>query len=229
MKSGRSFALGGAFAGLIAFGIADAAGQALRPGPGHPGAPVQLAQAPQAPVREITKIAGEVYRFRNNFHFSVFAVTPAGIIVTDPINADAARWLEYGASPRGTIALDQCSRAVAWLDGRRMRAAVASDVNEDIRTRTGGDFTAKDFRTLRGTIAAADRLAEIGVERTARARARAVREAFEYTSSVLGNTPAIAKASYVDPRVVAAYEHGRTIDRRGLRETALLALLVDDA
>jgi DNA topoisomerase-1 len=121
------------------------------------------------------------------------------------------------------------SRLYAWLEGRRMRAAVASDVNEDIRARTGGDFTAKDFRTLRGTIAAADRLAEIGVERTARARARAAREAFEYASSVLGNTPAIAKASYVDPRVVTAYEHGRTIERRGLRETALLALLVDDA
>ena len=51
------------------------------------------AQSPQAPVREITKIAGEVYRFRNNNHYSVFTVTPAGVIATDPINADAARWL----------------------------------------------------------------------------------------------------------------------------------------
>jgi glyoxylase-like metal-dependent hydrolase (beta-lactamase superfamily II) len=49
---------------------------------------------PNPPQREITKIAGEVYRFRNNFHTSVFAVTPAGIIVADPINADAARWLK---------------------------------------------------------------------------------------------------------------------------------------
>jgi len=48
----------------------------------------------QAPVREITKIAGEVYRFRNNFHYSVFAVTPAGVIATDPINVDAAQWLK---------------------------------------------------------------------------------------------------------------------------------------
>lgn len=48
----------------------------------------------QAPVREITKIAGEVYRFRNNFHYSIFAVTPAGVIATDPINADAAQWLK---------------------------------------------------------------------------------------------------------------------------------------
>lgn len=47
----------------------------------------------QPPVREITRLAGDVYRFRNNLHYSVFAVTPAGIIVTDPINADAAEWL----------------------------------------------------------------------------------------------------------------------------------------
>jgi glyoxylase-like metal-dependent hydrolase (beta-lactamase superfamily II) len=52
------------------------------------------AQAPPPPVREITKIAGEVYRFRNNNHYSVFAVTPAGVIATDPINAEAARWLK---------------------------------------------------------------------------------------------------------------------------------------
>lgn len=55
--------------------------------------PVSWAQSPPAPVREITKLAGEVYRFRNANHYSVFAVTPAGVIATDPINADAARWL----------------------------------------------------------------------------------------------------------------------------------------
>ena len=53
----------------------------------------QLAQA-AAPVREITKLAGEVYRFRNNNHYTVFAVTPAGIIATDPIDAGAAEWLK---------------------------------------------------------------------------------------------------------------------------------------
>lgn len=121
------------------------------------------------------------------------------------------------------------SRLYAWLDGRRMRAAIATDVNDDIRARTGGDFTAKDFRTLRGTIAAADRLAQIGPEGTARARGLAMRDAIEFASTVLGNTPAIAKASYVDPRVLTAYEHGRTISLRGGRETALLGLLVDDA
>lgn len=55
----------------------------------------QAAQAAQAaPTREITRTAGEVYRFRNNNHYSVFAVTPQGIIATDPIDADAAAWLK---------------------------------------------------------------------------------------------------------------------------------------
>ena len=44
--------------------------------------------------RVITQIKGDLYRFQNNFHYSVFYVTPAGAIVTDPINADAARWLK---------------------------------------------------------------------------------------------------------------------------------------
>ena len=50
--------------------------------------------AQDAPQREITRIAGDLYRFQNNFHFSVLLVTPEGIIATDPINADAAQWLK---------------------------------------------------------------------------------------------------------------------------------------
>ncbi len=50
--------------------------------------------AQQEPKRAVTQISGDLYRFQNNFHFSVFLVTPDGVIATDPINADAARWLE---------------------------------------------------------------------------------------------------------------------------------------
>ena len=57
-----------------------------------------LAAAPtmaqEAPQRAITHIAGDLYRFQNNFHYSVLLVTNEGILVTDPINADAARWLK---------------------------------------------------------------------------------------------------------------------------------------
>ncbi len=52
------------------------------------------AQAQDEVTRDITNIAGDVYRFQNNFHYSVFMVTPDGVIATDPINADAATWLE---------------------------------------------------------------------------------------------------------------------------------------
>ena len=50
--------------------------------------------AQKAPKRSITKIAGDLYRFQNNFHFSVFYVTPGGVLVTDPINSGAAKWLK---------------------------------------------------------------------------------------------------------------------------------------
>lgn len=84
---------------VLQLGGAALVGAATAPLGGALGARPALAQiGPVAqaapPVREITPIAGNVYRFRNNFHFSVFAVTPAGIIATDPINADAAQWLK---------------------------------------------------------------------------------------------------------------------------------------
>ena len=50
--------------------------------------------AQNAPKRAISKIAGDFYRFQNNFHFSVFYVTDDGVLVTDPIDADAAKWLK---------------------------------------------------------------------------------------------------------------------------------------
>ena len=142
------------------------------------------------------------------------------LLLVDPALAAFVRSME-GRSP--------ASRLYAHEFGRRMRPLGPVDVNEDIRLRTGGDFTAKDFRTLRGTVAAADRLAELGTETTKRARDASVREAIVHASEVLGNTPAIAKASYVDPRVIEAYERGRLVSLRGGRETALLQLLVDDA
>ncbi len=43
--------------------------------------------------REITQVAGDLYRFQNNFHVLVFVVTPEGVIATDPIDANAAAWL----------------------------------------------------------------------------------------------------------------------------------------
>ncbi len=80
---------------LLQLGGAALAGAAAQPFVwGRAVAQTTPAPAAAAPVREITPITGPLYRFRNNFHYSVFAATPAGIIVTDPINADAAQWLK---------------------------------------------------------------------------------------------------------------------------------------
>jgi len=56
--------------------------------------------AAQSPTRAITNITGDLYRFQNNGHYSVFLVTPAGVIATDPIDKDAASWLKNEIATR---------------------------------------------------------------------------------------------------------------------------------
>lgn len=101
----------------------------------------------------------------------------------------------------------------------------ASDINDDVRLRTGGDFTAKDFRTLHGTISAAVALAEIGVKPSASARSRAAVQAVRVAASALGNTPAVARASYIDPRVFDRYDEGVVVDPSRRVEGQLVELL----
>ncbi len=57
-------------------------------------------QAQKAAKRSITKIAGDLYRVQNNFHFSAMLVTPKGVIVTDPVNAEMAAWLKAEIATR---------------------------------------------------------------------------------------------------------------------------------
>lgn len=61
---------------------------------------VTVAQAQDAPKRDIVQISGDLYRFQNKFHYSVFLVTPEGVIATDPIDADAANWLKSEIATR---------------------------------------------------------------------------------------------------------------------------------
>ncbi|WP_207454255.1 DNA topoisomerase IB [Herbiconiux sp. SYSU D00978] len=121
------------------------------------------------------------------------------------------------------------ARLLAYKDGRRWRTLDAADINEYVKLRTGGDFTAKDFRTLHGTVAAAVSLAEHGPEQSQAKVKKALAQAMRDASDVLGNTPSIAKASYVDPRVVDHYRHGETIDpkRTHAAESEVRALLFE--
>lgn len=121
------------------------------------------------------------------------------------------------------------ARLLAWADGKRRIPVTAADVNEYIRLRTGGDFTAKDFRTLNGTLAAASALAQLGPTPNAKAASQNEREAVKAAAEVLGNTPTVARSSYIDPSLWASYEAGETIDGRIAPETAIVQLLDDAA
>ena len=102
---------------------------------------------------------------------------------------------------------------LAYKEGRRWKDVRSADINEYVKTATGGDFSSKDFRTWTATVLAAVALGVSGAaasgSKTARkrAKARAVKEVARH----LGNTPAVCRASYIDPRVFDRFDGGITI------------------
>ena len=94
----------------------------------------------------------------------------------------------------------------AWCDVK------STDINAYIKEVTGGDYTAKDFRTWAATVLAAVALAvSANAVHSRTARKRAVSRAFQEVAHYLGNTPAVCRSSYVDPRVVDRYLAGVTV------------------
>ncbi|MBA2561149.1 MAG: DNA topoisomerase IB [Propionibacteriales bacterium] len=103
-------------------------------------------------------------------------------------------------------------RLLAYRDGRRWSPVQAGDVNAYLQEIFDAEVTAKDFRTWHATVIAAASLADNAVGDTSRTvRKRAVRQAVVEVSEYLGNTPTIARNSYIDPRVIDLYEDGTTI------------------
>ena len=102
---------------------------------------------------------------------------------------------------------------LAYRDGRRWRDLKSSDINAYVKEVTGGDFSAKDFRTWNATVLAAVGLAVSGptAHASKAARKRAINRAVKETAGYLGNTPAVCRASYIDPRVFDRFEGGLTI------------------
>ncbi|MDH6182594.1 DNA topoisomerase-1 [Microbacteriaceae bacterium SG_E_30_P1] len=117
------------------------------------------------------------------------------------------------------------SRLLAWANGRRRDPIRTSEVNEFIRGTAGDGFTAKDFRTLHATATAAAALPRRTPE-AEREVQRAIREATDAAARMLGNTPTVARASYIHPAVFERFIDGRTIARPGSM-TSLLELLQD--
>jgi DNA topoisomerase IB len=101
---------------------------------------------------------------------------------------------------------------LAFKDGRSWSDVRSPEINEYLKEATGDDFSAKDFRTWAATMLAAIALAVSGeVADTKTGKKRAVVRAVKEVSHYLGNTPAVCRASYIDPRVIDAYNGGLII------------------
>src|SRR4051812_36574012 len=133
---------------------------------------------------------------------------------------------------------------LAYREGRRWRDLKSVDINAYIKEITRGDFSAKDFRTWNATVLAAVALAVSGPPALASktARKRAITRAIKEVARYLGNTPAVCRASYIDPRVLDRLEGGLRIGGvrdeigeegdvgsiHGAAEEAVLDLIVAD-
>src|SRR3954447_2705599 len=155
------------------------------------------------------------------------------ITIEDPTTVQA---LEVMRQRRGSAD----DKLLVWKERGRWHDLDAGHVNDYVRDATGMDATAKDFRTWHATVIAAASLAagdEPGDTKASRKRAEVA--AMKEVAEFLGNSPALVRSSYVDPRVVDAYEEGRTIraavrrkvaspeERQTILERALLRLLED--
>jgi DNA topoisomerase-1 len=113
-------------------------------------------------------------------------------------------------------------------DGQR-RAIESSDVNDYIRAACGDDFSAKDFRTWYGSLAALEALSLSPRPATQTEAKRTLNTCVKAVAGLLGNTPAVCRAAYIHPKVLEAFEASHLPKRRAstprARELALLRLV----
>jgi DNA topoisomerase I len=156
-------------------------------------------------------------------------------VIEDPLTRELVRSLKRRRG--GGDQLLAYRNNGSWVDVR------SDDINDYLKRKIGSEFSAKDFRTWNATVVAAVAVAADG-ERVATktARKRVVDRAVRGVAELLGNTPAVARRAYIDPRVFDRYASGATIagalrrlgdletvdDRKRARlERAVLELLSD--
>ncbi|WP_280316754.1 DNA topoisomerase IB [Nocardia wallacei] len=151
--------------------------------------------------------------------------------IVEPDLARAVRALRRNRCPSG--------RLLVYRDGDRLRELHSDDINARFKELVGNEHSAKDFRTWQATVLAAAALAATELPSSRRRRTSAVREVMTEVAEALGNTPTVARNSYVDPRVIEAWERGETVaaalrrsrrartddDRQAAVERAVLRLL----
>ncbi len=128
---------------------------------------------------------------------------PRTQVVVDDAVLPVVRWLKRRR--------DDDPRLLAFRDDDRWRLLHSDDINAYLEQHAG-PCTAKDFRTWNATVLTAIGLAERAERAVSRtAHQRAIRETIAEVAEMLGNTPAVARSSYVDPRVIDRYDSGWTI------------------
>jgi DNA topoisomerase-1 len=119
---------------------------------------------------------------------------------------------ELADAIRELLSLKGGRRLFRYRNGEGFVNLTGKRLNDYIREHMGEDFTAKDFRTWGGTLLAAIELAERNEAETQTEQKRTIAAVMRAVGERLGNTAAVARASYVSPAVVEQYLDGRTID-----------------
>jgi DNA topoisomerase IB len=124
---------------------------------------------------------------------------------------------------------DDGEELLAWRDDAGWHDVTSADVGAYVKAQLGPDATPKDFRTWHATVLAARGLAAAGPPPASeRARRRVLTQVVRDVAEELGNTPAVCRASYIDPRVIDLWERGQTIRptrSQAVAERETLALL----
>jgi DNA topoisomerase-1 len=184
---------------------------------GQPGLPRDKVLATVVRLLESTciRIGNEEYA-RKNHSFGLTTlrsrhVKVAGSMLRFQFRSKGGKLYSVGLADRRLArVLRRCQELPGYelfqyLDESGQRQTVtSSDVNDYLRRVAGQDFTAKDFRTWAGTVAAARELRPL----TSRSDRRRVTEAIARVAQQLGNTPAICRRCYIHPAIIEAHGSG---------------------
>jgi DNA topoisomerase IB len=183
----------------------------------------ELACAVRLLDRGFFRIGGEEYADGNGSH-GLATLTKrhvqlgdSGVLVFDYPAKSGKRRLQAVVDPE----VYDVVAALKRRRGERLFHVRSQDINAYIKDATRGDFSAKDFRTWHATVLAAVALAVSERAASPTGRKRAISRAVKEVAHYLGNTPAVCRASYIDPRVFDRYRAGITISPAldGLAET----------
>jgi DNA topoisomerase I len=177
--------------------------------------------------RGFFRIGSEEYTVQNasyglaTMRKSHVTLAPVGEMVFDYPAKSGQRRIQAVVDPKASAIVAALKRRrgggeelLAFREGRRWRDVRSEDINAYIKDATSEDFSAKDFRTWNATVLAAVALSVSGeVASTKTGRERAIVRAIKEVAHYLGNTPAVCRASYIDPRVFDAYRAGLVIGR----------------